>query len=294
MNTTILDGKKVSEELKDSLRARVQNLNKMRINPTLAIIRVGDVYASNVYVKNKHTYAKDINITTIDIIYKEEDITEDRLIERIHELNKHESIHGIIVQLPLPKEYDVNRVINAIEPSKDVDGFTNINLGKLMNNQDDAIVAATPKGIMNLLKAYNIDVAGKRCLVIGRGQTVGKPLAQLLINNDATVTVAHSKSKLLHRLIFDADIVFSCVGKHKLIREYDLSSDTIIIDAGITRNEENKLCGDFHIEFMDDVVSTNISYSPVPGGVGPMTIQALMENVIEACERIIDKKWKSK
>lgn len=283
--TMILDGKKISEELKDDLKRRVKILRDKGINPAFAIIRVGDVDTSDIYVRNKVKYSEDVLVHVLNKKYKEEHMTENELIRIIKNLNESKWIHGIIVQLPLPFGYDVNKIINTISPEKDVDGFTNINLGKLMNNQKDAIISATPKGIMNLLKAYNIDVTGKNCIVIGRGQTVGKPLAQLLINNDATVTVYHSKSNdpYINERMKHADIIFSCVGKYKLLCDYRLSDQSIVIDAGITRTPEGKLCGDLYIG--DEPLLK--AYSPVPKGVGPMTIQALIENVIEVCERMI-------
>lgn len=281
----ILDGKKTSEVLKDGLRLRIKKIKENNLNPTLAIIRVGDVYASNVYVRNKIKYCEDVGVKVIDYVFTEKEMSMVKLIELICKLNKSIDVHGIIVQLPLPGDYDVNTVIFNIAPHKDVDGFTDINLGKLINDNNEAIIPATPKGIMNLLKAYDIDVAGKRCLVIGRGQTVGKPIAQLLINKDAVVTVTHSKSKTeLSKLIKDNDIIISCVGKYNLFSYTDIKESQIVIDAGIARDPNGKLCGDFR---GGHLMQDTFKYTPVPGGVGPMTIQALVENVVEVCERLM-------
>ena len=242
----------------------------------LAIISIGNDDASNVYIKQKQKIADFLNVKIN--IYKYENTTDEEILELIDKLNNDNNTNGIIVQLPIPSYLDKYLILNSINPSKDVDGLTSINYGKLLQGLD-TLIPCTPKAIIDILDYYNIDVNGKNVLVIGRSNLVGKPIATLLTNRDATVTIAHSKTSNLKELCLKSDIIISAVGKVNLITEYMVNNNVCIIDVGINYDENNKLCGD--VDFNN--VKDKCSYiTPVPGGVGPMTVYELFNNLYEA------------
>jgi methylenetetrahydrofolate dehydrogenase (NADP+)/methenyltetrahydrofolate cyclohydrolase len=268
----ILNGKELSKKIRREVREKVASIKD---DITLLVILVGDDPASQIYVHGKEKACLDVGIKPITW-YLDKNITEDELISKIHEANLNPNIHAILVQLPLPKHLDEKKIINEISPNKDVDGLTNINQGKLFN-QLPTIVPATPLGVMHFFSEYNISLSGKKALVIGRSNLVGKSLAMLLLNENATVTIAHSKTKDLEALCCDYDIIISCVGKPNLIRGTMVKDGAIVVDVGISRID-GKVVGDVCFE----EVEPKASYiTPVPGGVGPMTIATLLENVIE-------------
>lgn len=276
-----LDGKKLSEKIQKNLISEVEELKKDGIVPKLAVIVVGDDQASEVYVRNKHRAAKKIGIETIDIRFPS-NTTEGYLLNKINELNYDSSVNAILVQLPLPKHIDESTIMNAILPAKDVDGFNSSNLGKLFANENSQTfeknysVPCTPTGIISLLDEYKISLTGKHVVVVGRSKIVGRPLSALMLNRDATVTVAHSKTKNLKEITSSADILVSAVGKPNFISANDVKPNAIVIDVGINR-VDGKLVGDISQE-----VRNVASYlTPVPGGVGPMTIASLMQQTVK-------------
>lgn len=266
----ILDGKAVSLKILESVKERV---NKLDIKPHLVVILVGNNSASKIYVRNKKLAAEKVGIKST-IIELEENTTEDKLLSIIKDLNEDNDVTGILVQLPLPKHIDKNNVIMAISPKKDVDGFSPENVGKLAIGIEPYFYPATPQGILMLLDEYNIPVSGAEAVVIGRSNIVGRPMAQMLLNKNATVTVCHSYTKDIESKIKTADIVISAVGK-KIVRCKMDNKNSVIVDVGIFRDTNGKLTGDVDFDF----VSPSVKYiSPVPGGVGPMTIASLMYN----------------
>ncbi len=269
----ILDGKKLRDKIFENLK---QRLNNMSEKPTLAVILVGDDPASQIYVKNKKKTAENLGINSIVINYPS-DISENILLDKIQELNNDNKITAILVQLPLPKHIDKFKIIDAIAPEKDVDGLTPYNSGKLFAGEEPYVYPCTPKGILLLLDEYNIELEGKHVVVIGRSNLVGKPVAQMLLNRNATVTMCHSHTKNLSDITKTADIVVSAVGKN-IIGEKMLKSDCVVIDVGIYKNIEGKICGDVNFEEVSKIAS---HITPVPGGVGPMTIASLMLNTIK-------------
>ncbi len=270
----IIDGKKISLEIKEELKEKV---SKMKVKPTLVVISVGDNPASSVYVKQKEKCANYIGINYKHIHY--DSISDDLLINEINKLNNDDKITGIIVQLPLPNKMDEIKIVNSIIPSKDVDGLTYLNAGLLLNNKT-SLVSCTPKGIMELLKRENIKLEGSNVVVIGRSILVGKPMMNLLINANATVTLCHSKTKDLEKITKKADILIVAIGKNRFIKRDMVKRGSIIIDVGINRID-GKLYGD--VDF-DDVYKKVKKITPVPGGVGPMTVVMLMKNVCDAYE----------
>lgn len=278
----ILDGKKLSKKLQGKLISEVEELKKDGIVPKLAVIVVGDDQASKVYVRNKHKMAQKLGIETIDIRFPS-NTTEGYLLSKINELNYDSSVDAILVQLPLPKHINESTIMNAISPAKDVDGFNSNNLGKLFANEDSQTVEknysvpCTPTGIISLLDEYNISVAGKHVVIVGRSKIVGRPLSALMLNRDATVTVAHSKTKNLKEITSSADILVSAVGKPNFISADDVKPNAIVIDVGINRVDDGKLVGDVS-QNVRDVASY---LTPVPGGVGPMTIISLMQQTVK-------------
>lgn len=274
---TIIDGKKVSSEIKDHVRTEAQLLIKQGMIPTLAVIIVGDDCASKVYVNNKKKACEYCFIKSLEYSLPI-DASEDELFNLINKLNNDDSVHGILCQLPLPGHINEEKVINLISPNKDVDAFHPINTGKIMIGNYD-FMPCTPAGIMELLNAYSISVSGKNVCIIGRSNIVGKPLAMLMIKADATVTVCHSKTKNLSEICKRSDIIVCATGRYKLLTEDMVSDNAIIIDVGMNRDENGRLCGDVDFEN----VSKKAAYiTPVPGGVGPMTIAMLMKNTIKA------------
>lgn len=273
----IIDGKKISMQIKEELKEKVAKLKQEGKEITLAVIQVGNDAASTVYVGNKKKACEYIGIHSLSYELSEE-TTEDKLLELIETLNQDEEVHGILVQLPLPDHIDENAVIHAISPKKDVDGFHPQNVGALSIGES-GFVSCTPAGIIQLLKRSGIEIAGKHCVVIGRSNIVGKPMAMLLLRENGTVTVCHSKTKDLAELTKQADILVAAIGKPKFITKEYIKENAVVIDVGIHRMENKKLCGD--VDY-DDVIDKVSAITPVPGGVGPMTIAMLMYNCVES------------
>ncbi|MDD2469931.1 MAG: tetrahydrofolate dehydrogenase/cyclohydrolase catalytic domain-containing protein, partial [Bacilli bacterium] len=261
--TVIIDGKKISLKIKEKLKQEIANLKN---KPTLAVIQIGNNEASNSYIRAKEKVAQEIGINFIHLKYLE-DIEEQIIINKINELNMNKDITGIIIQLPIPKKFNTNKIINNIHPTKDVDGLTYKNIGKLIQDIP-SLISCTPKGIMRLLDEYKIDIKGKNIVVVGRSNLVGKPIAQLLLNRDATVTVCHSHTKNLSFYTKQADILIVAVGKKHLITKDMVKEESVIIDVGINK-EDNNLYGDVDFDNVKDIASY---ITPVPGGVGPMTV----------------------
>ncbi len=274
--TVILDGKKLRDKIFADLKSK---LDKMPVKPTLAVVLVGDDPASQIYVNNKKKTAESLGINSVVIKYPS-NISENELLSKVKELNSDKNITAILVQLPLPEHIDKFKIIDAISPEKDVDGLTPYNSGKLFTGEKPYVYPCTPKGILLLLDEYGIEVEGKHVVVIGRSNLVGKPVAQMLLNRNATVTVCHSKTKNLADITKTADILISAVGKNVVGEKY-IKNNCVVVDVGIFRDNEGKIRGD--VEFEN--VSKLASYiSPVPGGVGPMTIASLMLNTVELAE----------
>lgn len=270
----ILDGKQTAKKITDELKLKVQSLDK---KPSLAVIMVGNNPASEVYVKNKEKKALEIGFKSI-IKKTDENITKEELLKIIKELNEDDNINAILLQLPLPKHLNEKDFLDKIDPKKDVDGFCSYNLGKLLKNDSPYAIPCTPKGIIRLLDEYNIDIESKIALVIGRSNIVGKPVSILLLNRNSTVIMTHTKTKNLENLTKTADILICAAGKKEMIKKEMIKENAVIIDVGITRDNDGKLKGD--VDFND--VKEKASYiTPVPGGIGPMTIAMLMENTYE-------------
>lgn len=274
---TIIDGKKTSTEIKDELREQVAKLNKINSDVTLCVIQVGANPASTIYVNNKKKACEYIGIKSLSYELPEE-TTQDQLVELINELNVQPKVNGILVQLPLPKHIDEDKIIQTISPDKDVDGFHPQSVGRLSIGQK-GFVSCTPAGIVELLKRYNIPIEGKECVIVGRSNIVGKPMAMLMLRENATVTVCHSRTKNLAEITKRADILIVAIGKAKFISKEYVKEGAVVIDVGMHRDENNKLCGD--VDF-DDLVDKVKAITPVPGGVGPMTIAMLMRNCVES------------
>ena len=273
----LLDGKELSNKIKQELYSKVRH---SLVKPCLAVIQIGDDEASSVYVKSKEKACNDVGIYFKHIKFSE--ITHEReIVNKIIELNNDEYVNGILIQLPIPEKFDKNKLINLINKDKDVDGLTDINAGKLFKFRKN-IVPCTPLGIMRLLEEYDIPVEGKHAVIVGKSDLVGKPLAMLLLEKGATVTVCHSKTNDLGSITKQADILVSAVGKKDLITKDMVKNDSVVIDVGIHRNEQNKLCGDVDFESVEPLAS---AITPVPGGVGPMTIAMLMKNCVESVEQ---------
>ncbi len=274
--TVILDGKKLRDKILSDLTVRI---DKLAIKPTLAVILVGENPASQIYVNNKKKTAEQIGIRSIVLKYSN-DVTEQEIIDKIEELNSDKNVTAVLVQLPLPEHLSKNNIINAISPQKDVDGFTPYNFGKLFSGEKPYVYPCTPKGILLLLEEYKIEIEGRHVVIIGRSNIVGKPLSQMLLNKNATVTVCHSKTQNLSEITKTADILISAVGKN-LVGEKMLKSGCVVIDVGIFKDESGKTRGDVDFE---NAVNTASFITPVPGGVGPMTIASLMLNTVELFE----------
>lgn len=275
----IIDGKKISKELKDELKEKVAKYKEEGIEITLAVIQVGNDKASSVYVGNKKKACEYIGIKSLSYEL-EESTTEEELLNLIKELNNRKDVNGILVQLPLPKHINEDKVIETIDAKKDVDGFHPMSVGALSIGKK-GFISCTPYGIIELLKRSNIDIDGKECVVIGRSNIVGKPMSMLLLRENATVTVAHSHTKNLKEVAKRADILVVAIGKPKFINSEYVKEGAVVIDVGIHRDENNKLCGDVDYE---DVFPHASAITPVPGGVGPMTIAMLMKNCVNAVE----------
>ena len=275
----ILDGKKLSNEIIEELKVRCDELKEKGIKPKFAVIMVGNDKASQIYVKNKSKACQEIGIK-FEEYFLGNDIKQEELIELIQKLNLDKSINGILLQSPIPKGLNIQEAFEKIHCKKDVDGFNPVNVGKLMIGED-TFISCTPYGIIKMLEAYNIEIEGKHAVVIGRSNIVGKPLAQCLLQKNATVTICHSKTKNIAEITKTADILISAVGKKNMVTADMVKDWAVVIDVGMNRNEEGKLVGDVDFEN----VKQKVSYiTPVPGGVGPMTIAMLMNNVIKATE----------
>lgn len=277
--TQIIDGKKISAEIKDELKEKVSALKAEGKEITLAVIQVGNDPASTVYVGNKKKSCAYIGIRSLAYELPE-DTTEEELLSLVEQLNQSRDVHGILVQLPLPKQINEDKIIKAIAPAKDVDGFHPQSVGALSIGQP-GFVSCTPAGIIQLLKRSGITIDGKECVIVGRSNIVGKPMALLLLRENGTVTVCHSHTKNLKEVCKRADILVAAIGKPKFFNHEYIKEGAVVIDVGIHRNENNKLCGD--VDY-DDVFPHVSAITPVPGGVGPMTIAMLMYNCVQAAE----------
>ncbi|MEH2942481.1 bifunctional methylenetetrahydrofolate dehydrogenase/methenyltetrahydrofolate cyclohydrolase FolD [Lachnospiraceae bacterium KK002] len=275
----IIDGKKISQQIKDELKEKVERLQAEGKTGSLAVIQVGADPASAVYVRNKKNACAYIGIDSLAYELPEE-TGEEELLKLIDELNHKKEVKGILVQLPLPGHICEDKVIQAISPEKDVDGFHPQNVGKLTIGEP-GFVSCTPAGIIQLLKRSGVEAEGKHCVVIGRSNIVGKPMALLMLRENATVTIAHSRTRNLPKLCRQADILIVAVGKPRLIGAEYVKEGAVVIDVGIHRDEHNKLCGDVKFEEVEPVAS---AITPVPGGVGPMTIAMLMSNCVQSIE----------
>lgn len=272
-------GKEVSDRIKDEMRVQVENLKKEGINPGLAVILVGEYPASKVYVANKKKACEYIGINSFEYKLPEE-TTEEEVIELINKLNNDNTVSGILCQLPVPKHINEEAIINAIDPKKDVDAFHPINVGKIMTGNYD-FVPCTPAGVMELIKESGIDVTGKECVVVGRSNIVGKPMSMLLLHQNGTVTVCHSKTKDLKAKTKSADILVAAVGIPNFITGDMIKEGAVVIDVGINRIAPKTLVGDVEFDTAKEVAG---AITPVPGGVGPMTIAMLMKNTLKAAE----------
>jgi len=276
----IIDGKQLAKNIREGLKQEVNELKDKGVNPKLAVIMVGNNKASEVYVRNKSKACEDVGVEFEEFL-KPENITQKELIDLIDELNNREDIHGILLQSPIPEHLDIREAFNKIASQKDVDGFNPINVGKLAIGED-CFISCTPYGVIKMLEAYNISIEGKRAVVIGRSNIVGKPVAQCLLNKNATVTICHSKTKDIVNVVKQADIIIAALGKPKFVTEDMVKEGAVVIDVGINRGEDGKLIGDVDFENVEKKASY---ITPVPGGVGPMTIAMLMHNVVKAANQ---------
>lgn len=277
---TIIDGKKVSKAIKDEVREEVLSLKEEGAEITLAVVIVGNDNASHIYVRNKRRACEYTGIRSLEYDLPE-DTTEEELLSLIDRLNADDQVNGILVQMPLPKSIDSKKVIERIDPSKDVDGFHPINKGLLFEGSE-CFLPCTPAGIIELLKRYDIEISGKRCVVLGRSDIVGKPMSLLLLKENGTVTTCHSKTVDLASITKEADIIVSAIGKAKFVTADMVKPHAVIIDVGMNRDEEGNLCGDCDYDELFDACDY---ITPVPGGVGPMTIAILMKNVLFAFKK---------
>lgn len=275
----ILDGKELSKKIKKELKKEVEILKENGISPKLAVIMVGDNSASQVYVKNKSKACEKTGIEFEEYLF-DDNLTEKELLDIIQKLNEDDSVHGILVQSPVPKHIDANKAFSTISPEKDVDGFHPINVGNLCIGKD-CFISCTPYGIVKILEEYGIETEGKEAVILGRSNIVGKPMIQCMLNKNATVTVCHSKTKNIDEITKRADILIAAIGKSKFVKSDMVKDGAVIIDVGINRLEDGTIVGD--VDF--DNVSKKASYiTPVPGGVGPMTIAMLLHNVVKSAK----------
>ena len=280
----IIDGKKIAENLRQTLKKQIEQIPSNQVKPGLTVILIGEDPASQIYVRNKEKFANEIGINS-NVLRFDSSITEEALLQEIHKLNRDKMVHGILVQLPLPKHINSKNIISQIDPNKDVDGFHPINVGNLSSGSD-ALVPCTPYGCYLLLKEVISDFTGLNAVIIGRSNINGKPMMQLLLKENCTVTITHSKTKNLQQICQGADILVASVGIANLVKEDWVKPDCVVIDVGINRVEENgskKIVGDVDFENLKDKVK---AITPVPGGVGPMTISCLLQNTLKAYQRI--------
>ena len=280
----IINGKKIAENLRQTLKKQIQQIPSNQVKPGLTVILIGEDPASQIYVRNKEKFANEIGINS-NVLRFDSSITEEALLQEIHKLNRDKMVHGILVQLPLPKHINSKNIIGQIDPNKDVDGFHPINVGNLSSGSD-ALVPCTPYGCYLLLKEVISDFTGLNAVIIGRSNINGKPMMQLLLKENCTVTITHSKTKNLQQICQGADILVASVGIANLVKEDWVKPDCVVIDVGINRVEENgskKIVGDVDFENLKDKVK---AITPVPGGVGPMTISCLLQNTLKAYRKI--------
>ncbi len=279
MDPKIIDGKRISKEIKDEIRDKVSKLNSEGKEVALVVILVGENPASQVYVRNKQKACEYTGIKSLSYNLPE-DTSEEELLDLIEELNRRDDVNGILVQLPLPKQINEERILDRIDPKKDVDGFHPVSVGNLSIGRP-GYVSCTPAGIIELLKRSDISMDGKNVVIVGRSNIVGKPMAILMLRENATVTICHSHTKNMREITSHADILVAAIGKPKFFKKEDVKEGAVVIDVGMDRDENNKLCGD--VDF-DDVYDKVSHITPVPGGVGPMTIAMLMSNVLHSLE----------
>lgn len=285
MQADLINGKEISKEIRSQLEKEVAELTGKGMKPGLAVILVGNNQASRTYVTSKQKSCRAIGMESI-LIELPEDTSENVLLGKIEELNKDDSIHGILVQLPLPDHIAEEKVIETISTEKDVDGFHPVSVGKMMTGQD-TFLPCTPFGIMKMLEYAGIDIEGKHAVVIGRSNIVGKPMGQLLLNKNATVTYCHSRTKDMQKYTQDADILVAAVGRAKMVKAEDVKEGAVVIDVGMNRDENGKLCGD--VDF-DEVKEKASHITPVPGGVGPMTITMLLYNTVKSAREHLNSR----
>lgn len=272
----LIDGKALAKKIREDL---AQKVKEEKLKPYLAVILCGNNEASRVYVNIKSRACKEVGIE-YEEYHLDENVTEEELINLIERLNNDKKINGILLQYPVPKQIDIEKIAELILPEKDVDGFNPYNIGKLASGHP-AFIPCTPFGIMRMFKEYNIEIEGKKAVVIGRSNVVGKPMVQCLLNANATVTVCHSRTKNLEEELKQADVIIASVGQRRLVKEEMVKKGVVVIDVGTNRDENGKLCGDVDFENVKEKASY---ITPNPGGVGPMTVAMLMNNVVKACE----------
>ncbi|MCG7345169.1 bifunctional methylenetetrahydrofolate dehydrogenase/methenyltetrahydrofolate cyclohydrolase FolD [Sporosarcina sp. ACRSL] len=284
MTAKLIDGIAIGKELRAEIKNGVSELEESSCVPGLAVILVGEDPASQTYVKNKQKSSVEVGMKS-ELIRLPATVTEQELLDHVQQLNNDDSIHGILVQLPLPKHINEDLVIQAINPNKDVDGFHPQNVGKMMIGQE-TFLPCTPHGIMEMLKRTGVEIAGKHAVIIGRSNIVGKPMGQLLLQKDATVTYCHSRTKDLPSFTKQADILIVAIGRAKFVTDEHIKEGAVVIDVGMNRDENGKLCGDVDFEKAEKVAS---AITPVPGGVGPMTITMLLKNTLQSAESACGK-----
>lgn len=275
----IIDGKQISLDIKNELKEKVVKYKEQGIEITLVVVKVGNDPASAVYVRNKEKACEYVGINSKTLALPEE-TTEEELLNVVKELNEDKNVNGILVQLPLPKHIDESKVLLTIDSTKDVDGFHPVNVGKMVIGED-TFLPCTPAGIIEMIKRTDIDIEGKECVVIGRSNIVGKPMAMLMLKENATVTIAHSRTKDLKEVTKRADIIVAAIGKAKFVTADYVKEGAVVIDVGMDRDENGKLCGDVDFESVSKVAS---AITPVPGGVGPMTVTMLLVNCLRSVE----------
>lgn len=275
----IIDGKQISLDIKNELKEKVAKYKEQGIEITLAVVKVGNDPASAVYVRNKEKACEYVGINSKTLALPEE-TTEEELLNVVKKLNEDKNVNGILVQLPLPKHIDESKVLITIDSTKDVDGFHPVNVGKMVIGED-TFLPCTPAGIIEMIKRTDIDIEGKECVVIGRSNIVGKPMAMLMLKENATVTIAHSRTKDLKEVTKRADIIVAAIGKAKFVTADYVKEGAVVIDVGMDRDENGKLCGDVDFESVSKVAS---AITPVPGGVGPMTVTMLLVNCLRSVE----------
>lgn len=289
MSSKKIDGKAIGQEIRNELKEEVASLVAQGVQPGLAVILVGENPASETYVRNKEKSSKEAGMKSV-LTKLPDTVSEQELLAEVEKLNQDDTIDGILVQLPLPKHIDENKVIRAISPEKDVDGFHPMNVGKMLIGQE-TFLPCTPYGIMQLLERSNVDIAGKHAVIIGRSNIVGKPMGQLLLQKDATVTYCHSRTEDLKKFTLQADILIVAIGMAKFITGDYIKEGTVVIDVGMNRDENGKLCGDVDYESAEKQAS---AITPVPGGVGPMTITMLLKNTVESAENKLKARTQNK